>query len=560
MHFRRLALPALISLALAPLFLSPNPFGNLPLGMVDEEVFVRTALSALSNATIPALDTPGAGFAAPYGAVMVYLLYIVLAPAYLLAAYGLGSWHDAYLALAARTGDLIQLARWIDGAAVLALVTICIVVALRSLSARLRVQLLLFVTLLLGNAAFLSLAHTGKMWLLQVVFEATAGLLCIARETYGDRHPILGRYYVRALIIIAALAASQSFMGLLASLPLVYAIYLRHTSTQDIWRATVSLSPWLILILLLQYATLSEGLRVTQHAAAGVTHITGGNSIGFAARAIWPWEALALAAPTTLIAYVVALALWSRQTTAMRTDRRLHIALIHPLIYYVLYFLVFGFEHLLRYIVPLSLAMALATVLIAPHNTKVARMLLAFAGASALVISVLTATFWWQRSSDDVIMQGLLESPRLNAPNTLLIIEPIQLSQIARYSEPNNEHTARIVLTHATRTDAARFDAQWRDMVFVRAVMTSGRTLYSSVQIVPGGRELPRVARPAITTYVITDRCERRCTEDEVVGNVCLPINAARCDIDPLFVDDIYTVPALFQLPALGRPYFVRRL
>ena len=539
------------ALVLAPILLAPAIFGNMPLAMVDEEVFVRTALAALAQHTLPGFADAGAGFQAPYGAVLTYALYLVLAPLYVLASFATGAERDAGLLLAARAGDIIQIARWIDGAALLAFFATLAYAA--AAEVRLRRSFVLLALLLLGNTLLLSLAHTGKMWLLQTLFELCAGTLVIAREALGSasRVRLLTEWYLPALILCTLLAVSQSFMGALAALWIAYAVFLGHVSLRQAGVMLIRFVPLGMLFALLQYSFIMSGWHISRDAAAGFTHVTGAGVAPLSERVFPPLISTLAIAPAAVLAWLVSLA--AGLATADR--RRLAVALVHPLVIYCVYFLIAGFGTSLRYLGPLTAALALASGLLTLGQPRVGHVLVALALPFALFSSIFVGWLWWQPSSETAIRDLLFAPGVYAARGTTLYIEAPQLFPLARLSDFNNEATLRSALSHEG-ADRAVYQVAWRDIVLSRAFMDSGRT--SAARFVSVlDRTLP-ASRDA-RSFQVTDDCHLRCREDELARGTCVAINAALCDGSDEH-GNLLSFPDLLRVSQLGHAYFVRAL
>lgn len=548
--------PALAALAttlvLGPVLLSPGIFGNMPLAMVDEEVFVRTALAALAQHTVPGFADAGAGFQAPYGAVLTYALFILLAPLYLLATFATGSEHAAGLLLGARVGDLIQLARWIDGAALLAFFASLAYAA--TAHTLLRRSFALIALLLLGNTLLLSLAHTGKMWALQTVFELAAGALVLAREALGGgtRFRLLDTGYVPVLILLSILAALQSFMGILAGLWIVYAVLLGHTTPRHVFHALVRLAPVALLCTILDYSFLKSGWRISADASAGLTHVTGARVLPLTDRVLPPLISTLAIAPVSVIAWVASIA---ARLSVRPLDARLVIALAHPLIIYGAYFIIAGFGTSLRYLGPLSGALALSAGLLALSLPRLSRFLIALALPAALAASTVLGWLWWQPSSEIAIRDLLLAPGIYSQRGTTLYLEAPQLFPLARLSDANNRTTLSRALQHAG-SDRGDYERAWDDIALTRAFVSDGR--FSRARIVSVlDRTLPSTLDPR--SFSVTDDCARRCEPREIQDGSCVALNATASDGSDQH-GNLLSFPDLLRVSALGHAYFVREL
>jgi hypothetical protein len=538
MDTRRIVFPLVAMIVLAPFLLSPNPFGTLLLGVGDEEVFVRTALSALSHATLPGLDFSDA-FRAPYGALQSYLVYVALIPAYLWQWLALGSSQAALDHLSAHAGELLQLVRWLNGMAGLLAFALAVRIAL--VSDELRRRMWFFGILLLSSTLFISIAHTGKMWFMQAMAETVAGLLVIAVEGLRTNGRTVPRWYLPALVWLTVAALSQSFMGAGAGLWIIYAIYLEHIRVSEVSAYIRANLLRIAIIFLLQASIIHEGYLVSTHLGASITDVTGvARQMPLADKLLWPITVAAVSAPLSLAAWLVSLLI----ERGAASTRRYHVAIAHPIIVYGTYFIACGFPHTLRYLLPLSCALTLSATLLVPARVLSLRALLALS-LPALAIATSISLLWWAPSAETRVVDLVRTLPALDDRRATLFVEPEQLFPLAGHSEANLLHTRALIARHETDRDL--YETQWRYLFARDAESLAEYRLRAHVS-------LGMPVSGSGTALSITDDCMQRCTPDES----CLSINAAMCDAIPDYEDTILTIPGLLKTRMLGQAYFVR--
>ena len=100
----------------------------------------------------------------------------------------------------------------------------------------------------------------------------------------------------------------------------------------------------------------------------------------------------------------------------------LAIACAHPVLVYVIFHVIIGFDILPRYAILLTLACAFsAAILMSELGTKAAVAALALSGMLFLAVGVQAITLYWQPSSETVLLQTIIRN--YNTSDTAFIVD-----------------------------------------------------------------------------------------------------------------------------------------
>lgn len=421
-------LPAFF-LLLLPAFVYPNIYGNQPDAIADESYFLTSSLSAIQKHTLPGWEFSASG--AYYGGVEAYVSTVALVPViageFLLHRASLS---QAQLWVALNTGDLIHLLRLVNGAVfLLALFCFCVYLYKRDIPRPLAFQLLLLLLLLLGDSLVVMLAHTAKVWVLYLVFELTAGVLVLVQEHYlrERREPFLRTHlYVGFLLWLAVAAFFQTFVGVISTgLWLVWAWWLGHFTLPDAWGYV---RRWWYLLVLAGATQVSFVWRAFFARSHGsILDFQGarssGEGIDWAHRFLAPLYDAFLSQPfIALYVVLAALLLFPAYRRALPYSRRyIAIALLHPVLVYLLFYPLLGFDLAPRYAVLLTVALSFSVVMLMPRGKTYAVVL---AGTAVLAGAVLlyAVQLYWTPSYQAQLVAQVVQN--YNATTTAIVVAP----------------------------------------------------------------------------------------------------------------------------------------
>ena len=413
---------------LAPAFLYPNVFGNQPDALADESYFLTSALQSIRKHTLPGWEFSASG--AYYGGVQAYIDTVVLAPVVAGEMVLTRSLGKAELWIALNTGTLLYILRVVNGFLFLsALAGVAYYLMRRRAPRPLMRQVGFLGLLMLGNSLAVMLAHTAKVWVLYMVIELIAGILVLAQEQYRaqDEEFVRTSRYVGALLWLAVLAFFQTFVGVISTgLWLLWAWWLGHFALTDVWQYV---RRWWYLFILTAATQVSFMWRAFFAREHGSSLLDYGGFTGEHSVILWPHRFLAplhdavLAQPFILLYPLCAALLFlpSYRRLLGRSKRYLAVALLHPIVIYLFFYPLLGFDTATRYGVILALACSFSAVMLLPLRGSFYNAAALGAGALALAVLLHATALYWQPSYQAQLVASL--RARYNEPTNVFIVD-----------------------------------------------------------------------------------------------------------------------------------------
>src|SRR3989344_3549432 len=509
----RSALPILVTLLISPLFLNPNPFGDNTAVISDESYFLSSALSALSNHTLPGWDFTVGG--AYYGGVQTYLVTVA--------------------------------------------------VLIRFLYTRNRLKQLgllaaLFLSVLFSNPLFVLLIHTGKVWLLGSLFMLTAGGLVLFQEYFITRTKNLlieKRVYISLLLWLAFLAILQVPMMIHVVLWVVFAMLLGHISISETVQALKCHIGIFLLIILTQLSFYQRILNLTSSVATstslnGTDYLFPDGSIDWLKRFAWLFQTLWESNPVLVVSFLFIFAFYLVQlpySHQLGSRRRKLIVLLICLLYPVAVFttdvVIAGLIGYPRYAIIFSLAITMSFLfLFTTLSNSILTLFIPPFAIFAIYILLKVMLLFWSPSSGMQVYQFFYE--KYNTPDQLIVIDakhlelPLNRSSF-QFLDVNTKALRRnqFLIDHPDMID--RF-IDFRPIVYYQN---------SSFDVLP----IPQTHIEHI--WRVTSDCSRSCTENEDVDS-CISINASSCDVRNGSPQNVTTLYGTVKSKNLGYPYFLR--
>lgn len=552
--WKRLAYLGLLTL-FAFLYLHPNPFGNQPNAVFDENLFITSALGALSKPTLPGWDfTAGGSY---YGGPIVYVVTLMIGA---MAAWATVAFHSVQLAqtwLLLHTGDLMETTRLANAGFVLA--AAC---GLAALATRLKRSspgaeraLYLLAGLLFSNSMFVTLTQTGKVWILQILLDLAAACAVFRFETLKragaepERAP-----YARILLWTTFLAFLQNEPGVVTGVWILYALYLGHLDLRAVLAALKRDALPMIAVAVTQisffarfFKTMFDHGHLTN--AAKAAFVLPDGSIDWAMQIRWPLERLPQIQPLVVPFLIVIIALIVlRFRKGRQAPDRWHLVLVaHPVLTYLYYHVVvFHFGNSARYLLPFSVACCL-TVAFLPMPRRLQKAAIVIAWSFAAIICAKTAWLYWQPSSEQRVVDFFDGAP--NRPGTLISVEgtrlelPLNVATLEAV-QGTSADTRRYGLLRGRSADVVRLSGfaplVWRGTT-ESAAFTSAASSSSEI-------------------WEVKEGCERRCTTLETSTGACFGFNDGACETGPTFVHEGENYHGIFTAKELGSTYFARRV
>ena len=538
--------------------LNPNPFGNNPDIVWDESYFLTSSLSAIQDHTLPGWDFPTSGtyYGGPQAyldtAVMVPVVGIVVAASHFFLA-------TAKVWIALHTGELLHMLRLVNGvAALLALAWCFLLFKKREIPSSLALTLTLFLFLLLSNVLVIEFLHTAKMWSFYIILVALTSAFFIAQEYYAAHRQeefLRKKTYVALLVWSAVLTFFQSYFGVCSiGLLLVYALVLKHIT---VWDILDYVRRWWYLILgfaLTQVSFLYQAWRIRGALADASTRLPGG-AIDWWARLMKPLVYTIQSQPLAILYLVGLLALlflviYQRSFFADPRKRTyILIAVAHPLLSYLIFQVVLGFDILPRYAIMLSIAVCFSVALLMSELGS--RTLAASLTLSALlfaIISVHGLTLYWQPSSETVLLRTI--EAKYNSPENVFITD----HSARRMTLPVN--VASLMLLDQKRQDMSRFAYLLQNRTLMPESEFKAIT-YTEYADEERATDIARLATPSNAVWVISRDCNNLCSAEEVAAGTCFELNVNACNLEP---QEVNTLPVFLSVNQLGYSYIVRKV
>jgi hypothetical protein len=406
----------------------PNVFGNQPDAIADESYFLTSALQSVQQHTLPGWEFSASG--AYYGGVQAYVdtaaLVPVLAVEFVLQGHSVGS---LKLWVALHTGGLLHVLRLVNGAAFLGtLFLLAYYLLRRGVPQPLMQRFLLLATLLFGNSLVVMLAHTAKVWVFYMILEILAGVLVLTQEYYLRERAesfLSTPIYVGLLLWLAVAAFFQTFVGAFtAGLWLLWAWWLGHFTLVDMWRYVRTWWYLFIFAGLTQVSFFWRAFFARSHGS--ILDLQGAHSgevgIDWAHRFLVPLYNAFFSQPFIAV-YValVALLLVPHYRRALPYSRRyITIALVHPVLVYLFFYPLIGFDSAARYAVLLAVACSFSIVMLMPRGKMYAAL---SAGAAVLAVAVLfhAAQLYWTPSYQAQLVARIEQD--YNATTTAVVVD-----------------------------------------------------------------------------------------------------------------------------------------
>jgi hypothetical protein len=448
------------ALLLTALLVHPNPFGNIPEGIRDESLFATTALLAFTHHTLPGLAFVTNG--APYGIVTVHLTTVLVGSAIAWEWLATGSRAITETWTALHIGDLTNLVRLSNALFILMAACLMLWQAYKerkkdsealSLAATL-------MWLLLGDSLFVTIAPTGKVWVIVVVLEIAAAWLVARQERLQNagQDRMASSRYASLLVWIGFIAFLQNYPGGLTFLWALYAVWLGHLKWRELLRAVWRALPIWILIIAANLAVYwrSLGILTDVHgltAAAKTAFLTPTGATDWPQQLYWIGRTAVASAPLALAVVLVLFVanLVQRRLGLNRERRWPTILYLQVLATFTVYHVVFGLARWPRYVLPLTVELCIAAVLL-PKPAWARRNVGVVAIIIGCMVGAKAASLWWTPSADLRLVEFL--RARASANDTMLVQDhylklPPNVKSLATL-DPTERQTGRaaVMLAH----------------------------------------------------------------------------------------------------------------
>jgi len=534
------------SILLPFLIISPNPFGNSPDVIVDESYFLSSALASIEHKTLPGFDFSPSG--AYYGGVQTYLVTAAAAAALAVILGVTGSVSATKLYVATHIGSLTHLVRVVNGLVVVLGLWLLLWWTYRKTSREFFWKAVLFVVLILGNSLFMSMVHTGKVWVIQMAAETAAAFLVILRE--GG---YIKRGYVLGLLTLTVAAASQTVTGIFTGIWLVYGFYLKHFSLKELWAKIKIFTPFAILAGVLQISVFYRGWHIANRISSTLTNINGTafkdeQGLDWFKRIAWPIQVAFESQPFLVIGFVILCGYWLvfRRSNFIK-NRMLHIGIFHSFFILTVFHALFGLGFLYRLVLPLTIAFSISLVLLLPAEKFWRVGALSFALILAIFVTFHTERLWWQPASERQLTAVVLSeynnpniaifvrTPRFHFPTNTLSLD---------YLSPKEKTFGRFSYLLEHKEELERVEA-FKSLSIKYLSTTTAR--YGDFK--------------GFKIFELLDGCENLCSERELSIGRCRNVGSEICvNGKAQYPHEVSTIGGLAKAKILGRPFALRQI
>lgn len=550
---------------IAFVFLYPNPFGNNPDVIMDESYFLTSSLSAIEKMTLPGWEFSQSGNY--YGGVQTYIDYFVLIPVLgvIMASHDF-SVISTKLWVALNTGELLHVLRIVNGLlALMAIAGLFFYFSKKNIPKKLFINLTLFLFLLLSNVLVIQFLHTAKVWVIYVIITSIVSALFIANEYYQSKLKIpfiQKEKFVGILIWSGVLLFFQNYVGAISIfLIMFYAILLGQIKIIDIWNYFKKYWYLMILFAITQISFIYRAIFLNwlTGSFAGISSTTDQGQIDWFLRLYNPLFFTIQSHPLVVALFIIS-SIWAifvlLQKNFPITEKRdsvyLLIALIHPLLVYLIFYVGIGFNFGPRYAIFMTLALAFSVTIllneIKPIFTKIA---LGFSVILFFIIGTQAIPLYWQQSSEIALLKIIEE--KYNSPDNVFIEKPDAL----HLTLPINVES--LSLLNKKRREMGRFQflLQNKDLL---SQSTSFKPLtliaYSESEL---NDAITYFQKKDVSVWTITTNCKNLCSDKEIREKTCFEVNTTSASCVAVS-QEVNLLPIFLSAKQLGYPYIVKKV
>lgn len=542
-------------------FLYPNPFGNNPDVIMDESYFLTSSLSAIEKITIPGWEFSQSGNY--YGGVQTYIDYFVLIPVLgVVTAFSDFSITSTKLWVALNTGELLHILRLVNGLLGLMAIFACyFYFSRRNIPQKLSLSLTLFLFLLLSNVLIIQFLHTAKVWVIYIIITSVISALFIANEYYLSKLKtsfIQKEKFVAVLVWSSVLLFFQNYVGAISIfLIMSYATLLDHIKIIDIWNHFKKYWYLIIIFTITQISFIYRAIFLNwlTGSFAGISSTTESGQIEWFLRLYNPLFFTLESHPLAVFIFTVS-AIWvifkllrgKTSVTEKRNKIYLMIALVHPILVYLIFHVGIGFNFGPRYAIFLTIALAFSiTILLSETKiifTKIATIicLILF-----LILGTKAISLYWHPSSETILLKKI--ETNYNSPNNIFIEEPNAL----HLTLPVNEGS--LSLLNEKRKNMGRFQ-----FLLQNKELLNNQVSFKPLTVVTYNEKelneyLTKLKKGSNSVWTITTDCKNLCTNKETEEKTCFEVSENTCG----YAVEVNVLSDFLSSKQLGYYYTVRK-
>lgn len=552
-------------LLLTILIINPNPFGNSTDAVGDESIFLSSALSSIKKITLPGWEFSKSG--SFYGGVQVYLDTIVLAPVVAIIRLCTGDNLLAQSTIALHTGKLLHLLRTINGIMALTVIVSAVYLHFKNKwPPNFGYKLLLLLALLMGNSLFVGIIHTAKVWSIFIILEIILGLIVVAQEhsLQLKQSSILKKdTYFAVLFWLTLLIICQNIAGITALLWIVYALFLKHFQFKNLLAYFKKKILYILLLLATQISFFYRSLSMylDNKGPFSLTDLSGSAIRNPSGNFDWInrlWQPIKIAfesQPLTIIyLFFAVISLFyiirRRNKQLPFYNKLLLIALVHPLLVYILRHVMFGMSTPPRHILPFSLALIFSIIIFLDWKTKIGKITIFAAAILFIAVSCKSILLYWRPASEKTI--NVMLSQNFNSPDNVFIID----GSAGRLNLPLNSDSLLLLDNDQKNMERYKFLLQHLDLVdskvnFKPIVVTANTENEINYFVSLFNEQNKKIWR-------ISMGCDNLCPEADLQEKKCFTINKRACLMKSSLPQESTNLPIFFHSKQLGYPYLIK--
>ncbi|MDO8499676.1 MAG: hypothetical protein Q7S66_03375 [bacterium] len=552
-----------IFILLTAAIINPNPFGDSPDAIGDESPFLTSALTAIKNTTLPGWEFSKTGNF--YGGVQIYLDVLVLLPVIAVIRLITGNNLLTQLLVAIHTGELLHVLRLITGIAALTTIFTSVYLYCKNKwPLNFGYKLLLLLALLLGNSLFVGMIHTAKVWGLYIILEIILGIVVVAQEyslRLQEKTFLPKDTYIAVLFWLSFFILCQNVAGVVALLWVAYAIYLGHIKLKDLFVYCRKKIFYVLALLATQLAFFYRGwlLFADHNGPFSLVNLSGqatrdsSGGIDWTIR-LWRPLQIAFASQPLIIIYllvaIITVFYLLQQKKDLTYNKLTVIAILHPILVYIIRQVILGINGPARHILPLSVAIIFSIVILLEWKTVIGKTTLILALVLCAAVAYKSIYLYWHPASEKAV--NTLLARDFNSADNIFIID----GGAGRLSLPLNSHSLALLDPEQKVGGRYKFLSEHLDQI--DALVKFKPTVAMAYKDHGANFYLDKFKSQNKRLFVISMDCPQQCELAETLAGTCWAVNERACLLASTLPEESTTLYDFFNSEMLGYPFFIR--
>lgn len=205
-----------------------------------------------------------------------------------------------------------------------------------------------------------------------------------------------------------------------------------------------------------------------------------------------------------------------------RRTKYLAIALIHPILVYLIFHIGVGFNYAVRYAIFMTIALAFSsTILLSELRPILVKIALGLSASLFFVIGIHSFSLYWHQSLEMDLLKTI--ETKYNSPNNVFVEKPDAL----HLTLPIN--TGSLSLLNKKRQDMGRFK-----FLLQNKNLLKNNTSFKPISIITYtetefNEALAHFQNGTTTIWTITTKCADQCTDHEIESDTCFEVRRDAC-------------------------------